>query len=212
MVRPIFSVVHNRVTPRVLSFDDAPHQTNPRTPGVSVPIVGILTSADRFEGMLLTSAYQDGQDATEKLSAAVIDSKFHPQIHAILLDGISFAGLNIVDIARLADSLSRPVVALMRRRPDTAAFSRALHQLPGAAERQRGASAAGDVYEASGWIFQYKLPSDAVERGDTTSLEDIALLLDLCQPQRTTQKIPEGLRIAHLVGAAISRGESSSHA
>lgn len=219
MVKSLAEVNRKRLSPRTLGFDDTPFCTRPRVAGSEVHAVGIVTTRDRFEGMLYVDGiHQDGLNATDRLAASVLGSKFHAQVHAVLLDGITLGGLNVVDIQRLAARLQRPVIALLRARPDVPAFERAMRSLPHLDMRLARARAAGPVHCIGKWIFQLRCPPRAAQgEGEggygcvEATAEDVALFLDACTPEGT-QKIAECLRMAHLVGAAIKTGQSSSSA
>lgn len=208
MVKSISEVNRQNIAPRVLGFDDAPFQSRPRAPGSEVNAVGVITTSDRFEGMLYCGGIlQDGLNAGEKLAEAVKRSKFHDQIHAVLLDGVTMGGLNVIDVQRLATEVQRPVIAVMRAQPNIEKMLNAISKLPFAHERRDRLSAAGPIHQIGNWVFQCRYPTG----DDTTNPEEIATMLDRCTP-KGTQKIPECLRIAHLIGSAIKSGQSSSSA
>ncbi|PXF40178.1 hypothetical protein BWQ96_10116 [Gracilariopsis chorda] len=209
-MKSLSEIVRRNLSPRILGFDDAPFQSRPRVPGSEVHAVGVVTSLDRFEGMLYCGEIlQDGLNAGERLADAVCKSKFHDQIHAIFLDGVTMGGLNVIDIQNLADALQRPVIAVMRSQPNIEKMLNAIGKLPLAEERRMKLSAAGPIHQIGNWIFQYRCPRDGEVENPTA--QDVATLLDRCTPEGT-QKIPECLRIAHLIGAAIKCGQSSSAA
>lgn len=211
MVKSISELCRQKVAPRIIGIDDAPFQTKPRVPGSEVHAVAIVTTADRFEGMLYCgNIIQDGMNAGHVLSQTILTSKFHSQIHAVFLDGITMGGFNVIDIQCLADELHRPVVAVMRTTPDMESIYSALSRLPHSVERRRRIDAAGPVHHIGDWIFQYRCPACSTHEAEVLP-EEVALLLTKCTPQGT-QKIPECLRIAHLIGAAIKTGQSSSSA
>lgn len=209
MVKSIRDLCRLNMSPRVLGFDDAPFQTKPRVPGSEVHAVGIITSSDRFEGMLYCSGIlQDGLNAGERLSQCVRESKFNEQIHAVFVDGITMGGLNVIDIQQLATELQRPVISVMRCHPNIEKMLKAIEKLPFASEREDRLRAAGPIHEIGGWIFQFRCPNGD---GSSVNEEDVARLLSKCTP-KGTQKIPECLRMAHLIGAAVKTGQSSSSA
>lgn len=215
MVKSIPDLCRLNISPRILGIDDAPFQTRPRVRGSEVHAVGVVTSLDRFEGMLYCGGIeQDGLNAGQRLTDAILASKFHEQIHAVFVDGVTMGGLNIVNIDELAKAISRPVVAVMRSHPNIEKMLDAIAKLPDKEERTARIRAAGPIHEIRGWIFQYRYPSPSLETVDAKSSvapEDVAMLLDKCTPTGG-QKIPECLRIAHLIGAAIKTGQSSSSA
>lgn len=213
MVKSVSEICRQNVQPRILGIDDAPFQSKPRVPGSEVHAVGVVTNEDRFEGMLYCGGIeQDGLNAGQRLAEAVLRSKFLDQIHAVLLDGITMGGLNVINIEDLACVLSRPVVAVMRYHPNMERMLGAIAKLPSSEERVSRIRAAGPIYEVRNWVFQFRCPPSGQASGnDAVTAEEIAMLLDKCTPLGG-QKIPECLRMAHLIGAAIKIGQSSSSA
>lgn len=188
MVKSIPTLLRQKVIPRVLGFDDAPFRTRPRIAHSEVNYVGVVTSSSSFEGMLYGGElHQDGLNATECLVGSVLESKFHEQIHCIFIDGITMGGLNVIDISIVAEQTQRPVVAVMRRDPDTSAMLEACNRLPDFDERLRIIRAAGPVHRSGRWIFQYRCPLSTIE---SPTVDDIAKLLGRCTPS-DEQKIPE---------------------
>ena len=87
----------------------------------------------------------------------------------------------------------------MRRRPDLDAVKRAMSHLPRPHARWSRLQRAGPIHELGGFVFQVQ----------GSEPEDVARALG----QLTDRgKVPEPLRLAHLIGAAISRGESGNRA
>lgn len=208
MVKSLSTVLRNRITPRVIGFDDEPFPSRPRQPGRPFGAVGIVTTGTVFDGMLYARGLtQDGMDATEHLGNIIRNSKFAQQLHAVLLDGVTMGGLNVIDICSLASMIQIPVIAVMRHRPDINAVRNALAKLPDADARLQALEAAGEVHEMDGWVFQFYVPSAV----PNASAVDVAGLLHACTPAGT-QSVPECLRMAHLIGAATVTGQSSSAA
>src|SRR5205823_6065756 len=81
------------------------------------------------EGMVYGTVRRDGWRATSALEALLLEGKFLPQIHLVLLDGIALGGFNVVDLPRLAHALQRPCIAVMRKLPDLPAMERAARRL-----------------------------------------------------------------------------------
>jgi endonuclease V-like protein UPF0215 family len=185
----------NRVI-RVIGFDDAPFE---RGVSQNVSIAGVVCGGIRFEGMVWGTVQPDGWDATDRLCELLIGGKFLPQLHLVLLDGIGFGGFNLVDLPLLASRLELPCVAVMRRLPKLAAVEDALRRLPHPEQRLELLQRAGPVYAYPPFFFQVC--------GETPE----AIAAALC---RLTDcgKVPEALRLAHLIGAAVVKGESGSQA
>jgi len=114
-------------TLRVIGFDDVPWRHRARR---AVGLVGAVCAGTRFEGMVYGSVRRDGWRATLTIERLLLGSKFLPQLHLILLDGIAFGGFNVLDLPRLARTLRRPCVSVMRKLPDLPAMERAARRLP----------------------------------------------------------------------------------
>ena len=180
---------------RVLGFDDAPFARA----DARVDVSGIICAGTRFEGMLWGAADRDGADATRVLTQMCLQSKFHAQVHLVLIDGLAVGGFNLVDLPALAAAIERPCVAVMRRRPDMPAIHRALAQFDDAERRLRLVARAGPVHRVEPFCFQV-----AGAAPDVTA-EALALLTD-------RGHVPEALRLAHLIGSAIKTGQSGRRA
>lgn len=183
-------------TPRALGFDDAPFA---KRPGAAVPLVGVLCSGTRFEGMLWGRTRRDGWGATEAIARMFEGSKFRDQAHAVLLDGIAVGGFNVVDLPALHARVGVPCAAVMRRAPDLAAVHRAIGRLPQPARRLAVLAKAGTVHERGGHVFQVAGAEPAVMAAALTALT-------------REGAVPEALRLAHLIGSAVMLGESGRRA
>jgi len=181
---------------RVIGFDDAPFSK--KTDSL-VNVSGIVCSNTRFEGMVWGAVQRDGNDATQCLINLVAKSKFHSQLHAVMLDGIAFGGFNIVNLPKLSEALSLPCITVMRKMPDLIAVDNALKHFTDYQHRISIIRLAGKVHKHPPFYFQCS-GIDSINAG--------AILA------RTTDvgKVPEALRLAHLIGSAIKTGVSGSRA
>ncbi len=183
-------------TLRAIGFDDAPFTRRRRG---DVGVAGVVCAGTRFEGLVWGRLRQDGWNATDALARLLVGGKFLAQLHLVLLDGLTFGGLNVVDLPALAARLGRPCVAVMRHPPDLAAMERAVRTLPRPARRLAVLRAAGTIHRSGPFTFQVAgAAPDDVGRA-------LARLTD-------RGAVPEPLRLAHLVGAAVRRGESGRRA
>lgn len=181
--------------PRAIGFDDGPF-----TQGRAVvPLVGAVCAGTRFEGLVAGRVRRDGWNATDELLRLLQGGKFLPQLHWVLLDGATFAGFNVVDLERLSRELSRPCVAVMRRLPDLSAMRAAMRNVSGPGRRWARLQRAGEVHTRNGFVFQAQ---------GATPEETAAALSALTD----TGGVPECLRLAHLIAAAMVTGESGKRA
>ena len=158
-------------------------------------LVGCVTAGTYVEGFLIEGIDVDGLDVTEKMIRAIGRSKFGIQLKCIFLDGVTFAGFNVVDVEELHDATGVPVIVFMRRYPKFEDIERALRNLPDYERRWELIKKAGKIYEVEGSLVQL--------RG--CDVETARLYL---RASRLKGKVPEPLRIAHLVASALIHGES----
>ncbi len=180
-----------------IGFDDAPF---PRSHRGNVLVVGAVYAGTRLEGVLSGNVRRDGANATTALATLVRESRFRPHLQLVLLQGIAFAGFNVVDLRAMHAATGLPVLVVVRKRPDLARIRRALlHHVPGGARKWRLVEQAGPV-EPAGAVF--------VQRAGLTLAEAERALLSHC----TSGNVPEPLRTAHLIAGGIARGESRHRA
>ena len=181
---------------RAIGFDDAPFQRH--QPG-KANLAGIVCANTRFEGMVWGELQPDGWDATEVICNLLLGKKFLPQLHLVLLDGIGFGGFNLINLPQLAHKLELPCVAVMRRLPKLAKMKQAMSRLPNYQQRLAILEQAGEIYVHKPFVFQ-------------VAGEKPEIIAKALEKLTDRGKVPEALRLAHLVGAAVITGESSSQA
>jgi len=181
---------------RTLGIDDGPFGRGARR---DVLVVGAVYSAAEFEGLLSTRVRQDGHNATQRLIEMIAGSKFQPQLHLVMLDGITLGGFNVVDLPRLARAVGIPCVAIMRRQPDREAMRVALQHLSRPRARERIVARAGPVHRAAALCFQ-------------ACGVDAAVGAQAIRASTRRGNVPECLRAAHLIARGIVIGESGRRA
>jgi hypothetical protein len=181
---------------RALGIDDGPFERGSRRP---VLVVGAIYSASAFEGLLSTRVQPDGYNATDRLIGMITGSKFHSQLHVVMLDGITLGGFNVVDLPTLAEETGVPCIAVVRRRPDLQAVRRAVSRLPQPRRRAALFDRAGEVHRAGALWFQ--------AAGLRAELGREVIASSVLQGN-----MPECLRAAHLIARGIEWGESGRRA
>ena len=179
---------------RVLAIDDGFFR--PREKGKAI-LVGVVSRLDnRVEGILSTSVRVDGLDSTSKIISLVEKSRFRGQINFILLDGLNFAGFNLVDLEKLHESLGIPAISVLRKRPRMEKIERALANFKDVRKRLRLIEKAGPVLKAKKVFFQFKGSDEKTVKA-------------ILSKTAKTGNLPEPLRLAHLIASGISLGEST---
>ena len=193
MARKSFGVIKPEI--RVLGVDDGVF-----TPHVEslVPVVGVVFRGGYWlDGVMHTEILVDGFDATERISAMVMGSPHYGQLRVIMLNGVTFAGFNVVDIKALNAATGLPVIAVTREKPDPPLIHRALKHLPRSEERWKAVLNAGELFEVSTRKEDEKIYLHVAG----VSLVDAEKIVWLTS---TRSNIPEALRVAHLVASGMS--------
>jgi len=181
----------------VVGFDDAPFDRSHRG---DVLVVGAVFAGDRLDGVISTKVRRDGANAAQRLIDCITGSKYFDQLQAILLQGIAFAGFNVVDLQRLHEATGLPVLVVARYRPDMQAIRKALLQkVPGGARKWRLIEAAGPME---------LMAALHVQRCGITPEHAARLLSSLQQ----NSQLPEPLRVAHMIAGGVTTGESRHRA
>jgi uncharacterized protein len=181
----------------VIGFDDAPFERAHRG---DVLVVGAVYAGARLEGVLSGKVRRDGVNSTETLTRLVSNSRFAAHVQAIFLQGIAFAGFNVVDLHALHRALRLPVVAVARQQPDFTAIRRALLQrVPGGRRKWRLIEKLGPMEAVAGVFVQ--CAGIAPEKAGAL-IERLAI----------HSRLPEPLRTAHLIAGGIVTGESRHRA
>jgi endonuclease V-like protein UPF0215 family len=177
----------------VIGFDDFPF---PRTHRGDVQVVGTVYTGLRLEGIISGRIRRDGVNATDRLTHLIRGSRFAPQLRLVMLQGIALGGFNVVDIHGLHQRLNIPVLVVARKAPDLRAIEDALlNRVRGGARKWRLIKRAGTMEPISG-VYVQRAGLTLKEAGKV--IERFAVC----------GRIPEPLRIAHLIAGGIGVGQS----
>ena len=177
----------------VIGFDDAPFARSHRG---DVLVIGAVYADKRLEGVLSCKVRRDGANSTDRLIALVSRSRFRPQLQAVLLQGIAFAGFNVIDLYALNQALQIPVIAVGRKQPDFSAIKRALlYHVPGGRRKWRLIECLGPMESVAGVFVQRAGISPAKTE-------------ELIRRYAVHSDLPDPLRTAHLIAGGVTSGES----
>ncbi|HEY3272728.1 MAG TPA: DUF99 family protein [Methanocella sp.] len=192
--------MHLKPEMRIIGIDDSPLIAK------DILVVGaVLRGGGWLDGLLSTHIEKDGMDATERLAAMITESRNYGQLRVAMLNGVTFGGFNVVDIAELEQRTEVPVIAVMRRLPDMESIGRALKNLDQHELRYEAIQKAGEISETrTKWrggpvYFQCK----GIEK------EDAARLI---VNTAVHSRLPEPIRVAHIIATGVVLGESSRRA
>ena len=188
---------HNAGVEHLLGVDDAPFD---KDRDASVPIVGVMAEgAGLVEAVAVTRFAVDGEEATDFLAAWIGGLRCAPALHGVVLGGVTIAGLAVIDLRRLAERLALPVMAVNRRDPSDPALAAAL-AAAGLSARIAVLAASPRPWPLAPGVF---VTHAGAERWEVERLLRAA---------RGKSRLPEPLRLAHLIGAALVLGQSRGRA
>jgi uncharacterized protein len=178
---------------RILGVDDG--RFIPHTKG-NVLVVGVvLRGGGSIDGVMHTTVALDGLDGTEKLASMINSSPHRRQLRLVMLNGITLAGFNLVDIPKLHELTKLPVMALTQTKPDLGSIHEALLHLPNTEERWRIVTGAGEIHEVNSRGVRLYVELAGISLIDA---EKIILLTS------TRSSLPEPLRVAHLIASGVT--------
>ncbi len=174
----------------VVGFDDAPFDRLYQGP---VPIVGAVFAGSRLDGVIMGQVEKDGADAAMSIAGLLSGSRFLEHIQLIMLQGITLAGFNVVDIRSLYHELELPVLVVTSKAPDLTAIRNALiNHVPNGPEKWRTILSL-DIMVPAGVMFIQWIGLTYGEAAETVRRHAI------------NGHMPEPLRAAHLIASALGR-------
>ncbi len=181
---------------RVIGIDDASFD---KFKDKTVLVLGtIYRGGDFLDGLVSCYVEKDGEEATDKIIEMVNKTKFKPQLQYILLDGIAVAGFNVIDVNKLSKETNLPVIVIIRNYPNFKDIISALKKLK-MDDKIKLIKKAGSV-EKIGNIYAQLTNIDKEEAKQLFKI--------LC----TNSYVPEPIRVAHIIGSGLIKGESHGRA
>ena len=180
---------------RILGVDDGAFI--PRMKSLVLVVGVVFRGGYWLDGIMHTRIKIDGFDATSKIASMIINSPHWKQLRVIMLNGITFAGFNVVDIKKLYSKTKLPVIAVTREKPDFAEIRKALTHLPKSEQRWKAILDADAFFEVSTRSKSEKIYVQVCGILE----EDARKILKLTS---TRSNIPEALRVAHLIASGVS--------
>ncbi|RLI47413.1 hypothetical protein DRO69_00590 [Candidatus Bathyarchaeota archaeon] len=186
---------------RVLGVDDGVFV--PHTKGM-VDVVGVVYRGGYWlDGVMRTEVEVDGTDATEKIAAMIKRSPHYDQLRVVVLNGVTLAGFNVVDIKKLFKMIGLPVIAVTRDKPNFEEIKAALENLPEAERRWKAMENAGkivEVYTREGEEPVYMQIAGVSEKDAEKILKSTS----------TRSNVPEALRVAHIIASGLARKKQNA--
>ncbi|MGM0405397.1 MAG: DUF99 family protein [Thermoplasmatota archaeon] len=181
---------------RVIGIDDAPFKFEDE----DVLVVGSVVRAPNYlEGILSTRVKVDGVDATDQLIQMISSSRFAEQPYMIMTDGAALGGFNLIDLKKLWEETGIPAVSISRNEPNFVKIKKAMENHLSDWENKFVKISSGDIHRME---TDHKPIFIQVEGTDISEAERVIKLFTI------RGRIPEPLRISHIVASGIVMGES----
>lgn len=105
---------------RILGVDDGPFS---RGNNYNTVLVGVLFRQNIIEKITIDSIRVDGDDSTDKIIKMINEIK---NCDVVMLQGITFAGFNIVDMGYIIEKTGKKLFSVVTRKPDIKSMVNAL--------------------------------------------------------------------------------------
>jgi endonuclease V-like protein UPF0215 family len=183
-------------SPITIGFDDSKFQLKSNIR--KTQLIGIVCQGTRLVNVVKDDITIDGDDATNILIKLV---NLHvKEIQYILTDSITFGGFNIIDLDEIYTQTNKPIISVTERLVNLNSVEAALRKnFPEQFNKKMELIIkAGDLFESE--ILTAGGISKVYYHVKGVSPEEVNELLEkLC----IDSKLPEPIRIAHLIGKAL---------
>jgi endonuclease V-like protein UPF0215 family len=181
---------------RIVGIDDGVFV--PHMQGLADVVGVVFRGGFWLDGVMKTEVMIDGMDATEKIAGMIKASPHYAQLRIIMLNGITFAGFNVVDINEVSRLTGLPVIAVTRGKPDFDDIRRALMHLPEGEKRWK------IVENASGLIRVRSRKGEEPIYVQVAGISGEDAVRVVCESS-TRSNVPEPLRVAHIIASGLTK-------
>ena len=169
----------------------------PHTRGKCDVIGVVLRGGYWLDGIMRTQIEIDGMDATEKIGGMITSSPHFGQLRVVMLDGVTFAGFNVVDTSQLRELVDLPIIAVTREKPDFDDIKKALENLPFSEARWKAIANAKDITKVSTRNGKHVVYIQVVGI-------ELGMAMRIVRGTATRSNVPEALRVAHLIASGLT--------
>lgn len=180
---------------RIVGVDDGVFV--PHTKGKCDVIGVVFRGGYWLDGVMRTQIEIDGMDATEKIAEMITGSPHYGQLRVIMLDGVTYAGFNVVDTIKLFKMIKLPVIAITQKMPDFGDIRKALANLPFAEERWK-------IIENADRIVKVLTRSGENPIFMQATGIEVEIARKIVKGTATRSNFPEALRVAHLIASGLT--------
>ncbi len=181
---------------RILGIDDSPFSFTDKY----CRVVGVVMRGGEYlEGVLSSKVTVDGTEATSVCLDMIQNTRHRKQLKAIMIDGITFGGFNILNIEKLAEQSGLPIITVTRDEPDFRGIQTAL---------QKNFEDWQDRWQLLQQGTLHKVPTKYNPIFVRTAGISLEPAEEIIKVSTIRGVIPEPIRVAHLIASGITRGES----
>lgn len=181
---------------RILGIDDAPFTFSDRT----TDIIGVVMRGNHYiEGVLHDTIHIDGLDATAICEHMITKTRHYQQLKAVLFDGATMGGFNIINIESIWKNTQLPVITITRKQPDFDKIRIALQAHFSDWKKRLTTLQKKELYEVASAHNPLFIQYVGISFTKAKEIITLATIRGV---------VPEPLRVAHIIASGISRGES----
>ncbi len=181
---------------RILGIDDSPFTFNDKHSS----IIGVVMRGSSYiECILHDQVSVDSTDATFVCKKMIQKTRHKKQLKAILLDGISLGGFNVVDINELYSYTNIPVITVTRDKPNFVKIEKALKKNFKDGKDRLTLIKKGRLHKVKTSYNPIFVKCVGLSIDEAKEIIKISTIRGV---------IPEPIRVAHLIASGLKRGES----
>jgi len=181
---------------RLLGIDDSPFTF---TEKYATVIGVVMRGGEYIECVLKNQVTVDGSDSTYICKEMIKNTRHRKQLKAMMLDGISLGGFNVVDIEEIYADTKLPVITITRDKPDFKKIKKALQKNFDDWKERLSVMKKGRLHSVK------TLHKPIYIKCVGVSLEEAKEIIKISTIRGV---VPEPIRMAHLIASGITKGES----
>jgi endonuclease V-like protein UPF0215 family len=185
---------------RLLGIDDSPFSFSEKYANI---IGVVMRGGEYLECVLSRQISIDGDDATFFCIDIIKNTKHRKQLKALLLDGVTFGGFNVVDVQEIHISTKLPVITVTRDKPDFLKIEKALKNNFADWKNRLNLMKKGRLYVVNTKYNPIYIKCVGI---------DVEYAKEIIKLSTIRGVVPEPIRIAHIIASGITRGESNGKA
>lgn len=182
---------------RILGIDDGYFEKGKDSYDIIVGV--IFRGYKQIDGVLSEKIEVDGDDCTDKIINMVKKTKHYYQIRVIMTNGITFAGFNILDVEKLYDELKIPIIIVIRKKPNIEKFKEAMKYVKNYEYKLKIFNKIGEIKSVQTRFGTLYYQNYGINDEMTK---------EILIKTSVHSRIPEPVRIAHMIAMGVTRGYS----